>query len=316
MTICDACSREDAITEDRIEEDLRRLGVGDGDHVGLGISFRKIGHVRGGPQTFIRAIMTVVGPMGTIMIPSYSTGRTRMDDGENRRETHFDPERTPAYTGIVPETLRQHESAVRSRHPRCSVVALGRQARFLTESHDPYAPAYAPYSRLAECKGKVLSIGIGDHLVGFRHEAQNLAGLLDVVPLRSRMRFLAEDGHIGTAVRRDPGGCATRLPKLTKNLREMGLVTDGKIGDAEAVLVDAEKGLQALTQLLMTDPTLNLCDRVSCLWCRELERRMDLYKRIENPQIFQTNKTARLLISLVNQGRLIARNVRHEYHLA
>lgn len=299
------------ITERQIVNDLQQLGVKDGDHIGLGISFRKIGRVEGGAETLINALMTAVGPGGTIMIPSYTRAHPQPENGTNAHEGCFDPRLTPAYTGIVPEVLRQREGSIRSWHPQCSVVSLGRLASYLTENHDADAPAYLPFSRLASCKGKVLSIGIGDKLVGFRHEAQYLAGLLDVVPLRSQTRYRDKNGQIGVFVRRDTGGCVTRLPALTKTLRQQGLVTDGKIGEADSILVDAEEGLRSLTDQLKSNPTSNLCDKVSCLWCREIERRMGLYGSIEEPKYFQSSRPVRSLIALMNWARIKKLNHKH-----
>jgi len=295
---------DDVITKDHIVMDLKRLGVREGDHIGLGVSFRSIGLVEGGPETLISSLMTVLGASGTIMIPAYTGGRPRTRTNSGRLENYFDPALTPANTGIVPETLRQRENALRSRHPHCSVVAFGRLARYLTESHDANAPAYMPYSRLAARGGKILSIGIGDKLVGFRHEAQYQAGLLDILPPQLQTRYRDEDGQVKVFIRRDSGGCVRRLPALVDALRQKGLVKEGKIGEAASILVDAREGLKIMTHLLKSDPTLNLCDEISCLWCREIERRMDLYRLIENRKYFQRYTLVRYIIASINWARL------------
>ncbi|PVX26459.1 MAG: hypothetical protein CW691_01400, partial [Candidatus Bathyarchaeum sp.] len=58
------------------------------------------------------------------------------------------------------------------------------------------------------------------------------------------------------------------------------------------------------TEMLTENPTLTLCEDVSCIWCRELERRMNLFSRIENPKFFQKNGIAVNLTALVNRVRL------------
>ena len=301
------------ITRERLVCDLELLGIQPGDHLGLGISLRSIGSVAGGPDTLIDALLEAVGPNGTLIIPAFTQPFPRTATATGGIERVFDPARTPAYTGLVSETFRQRRAAIRSQHPVCSFVALGRLARQLTEGHDADAPAYLPYSRLASCGGSVLCVGIGDNLVAFRHEAQYLAGLLDVVPFRRRSRYRDEAGRIQTFVRRDEGGCIRKLPDLVPDLRARGLATNGKIGNADALLVPAGESLRVMTELLRDNPVRNLCGRWTCLWCRELERRLDLYGAIEDPRFFQKHQAVAWLTGVVNRVRLAYANVDARY---
>jgi aminoglycoside 3-N-acetyltransferase len=297
------------ITKEQLVSDLRRLGVREGDHLGLGISFRRLGKVVGGPTTLVDALRAAVGETGTIMIPTYTSSFPRTTDSFGQTQYYFDPATTPANTGIVAEAIRQHDGAFRSRHPNCSVAALGRLAQQFTAGHDSTAPAYLPYSSLAASGGKVLCIGIGDNLVGFRHEAQRLAGLLDVVPLRHRTRFLDDSGRIKVFIRKDSGGCVAKLPDLVNVLRQKGLVKDGRVGQARSILVEADASLKVMTRLLKTNTADYLCDSFKCLWCRELERRMRLYDQISELQPFQKFMLFRWLTFARNWLRLRIENI-------
>jgi aminoglycoside 3-N-acetyltransferase len=274
-------------TKEQLIGDLRCLGVVEGDHLGVGLSFKSIGTVVSGPDALIDALLEAVGPEGTIMMPtdtsSFPIHKAKAMD------YIFDHRITSGNTGIVPEVFRKREGAIRSRHPTSSVAAMGRLASRLTEGHDEKSSAYSPYSRLAESKGKILCIGIGDNMVGFRHEAQFLAGLLDIVPLRRAVKYRKEDAEIGLFIRRDKGGCVRKLPDLVKPLREHGFVADGYVGKANSILASARECLEMMTQNLKDHPEMNLCRNIKCLWCRELERRLDLYERVNNPEYFQKN---------------------------
>ena len=72
----------------------------------------------------------------------------------------FDYRKTPAWTGIMPETLRKRKGSIRSRHPICSVTAIGKNSRYLTEDHDENSSPYEPYSRLAKIGGSKASTEI------------------------------------------------------------------------------------------------------------------------------------------------------------
>ncbi len=288
------------ITKQRIIRDLKAIGVKERDHLGLGLSFKRIGYVKGGPEALIDALIEAVGPEGTIMMNAYSEFFYPAEVRLGWIDYVFDPDLTKVNTGIVPETFRQHKNSIRSQHPTNSVAAVGKFAKYLTDGHDENASSYLPYSRLADINGKYLAIGIGDRLVGFRHQAQCAAGLLEVVPWRRVVKYRDADGEIKTFDLRDRGGCTKRLPELVSHLRTQGLSQDGKIGMARAVLVPAKESLEIMTNLLKNNPEKNLCDKASCLWCRELERRMNLYKKIEHHRYFQKNTLVKHFIALIN----------------
>jgi aminoglycoside N3'-acetyltransferase len=294
---------KEKISKQRIVRDLNAMGVNKGDYLSLGISFKSIGFVTGGPEKLIDALLETVGPEGTIMMNTFTEFFYPTEVDLKMVDYVFDVESTSVNTGIIPETFRKRNDAVRSRHPIVSVAAIGRMAEFLTEDHDETADAYLPFSKISEINGKYLAIGINDRLVGIRHQAQHLAGLLDVVPWRRCVRYKARDGEIKIFTFKDRGGCVKRLPELVSHLRTIGLVKDDKIGMANAVLVPAKKSLAVMAELLTQNPSINLCDSVWCLWCRELESRLDLYDRIERPRYFQKNIAIRKLVGAMNRVR-------------
>jgi aminoglycoside 3-N-acetyltransferase len=295
---------EEGITKDQIVRDLRSLGIHEGDHVGASLSFKSIGRVQSGPEGFIDALIEAVGSGGTIMMPTYTNFYPLSDVRSGKIDYIFDHGTTKATTGLVPEMLRNREASIRSRHPTNSITAVGEAADYLTEGHDEEAPAYLPYSRLAGIDGKILCMGVGDNLIAVRHEAQYLAGLLNVIPFRLGVNYRDGDGRIKTFIRRDRGGCIKRLPEFVPKLMQSGTIKEGRVGKARSLLMPAREGLEAMTAMLKEDPTLNLCDEISCLWCRELERRLDLYTRIENPAFFQRYRLFRIAIAWANRRRL------------
>jgi aminoglycoside 3-N-acetyltransferase len=294
-------------SKEKIAEDLRNIGIREGDHLAVALSFRSIGRVKGGPDAFIDAILDVIGPTGTLMMNTYSQFYHAPMLRSGRPPPIFDHKSSPATTGVVPETLRKRPGAIRSQHPVCSITAFGNLANFLTDAHDGTADLYSPYSRLGEIDGKVLYIGLGNNLVALCHEAQNLAGLLNVVPLEVGVFCKNDSGEPILFTTNHLFACVKRLPDLVVSLRNMGLITDGKIGNAPSILVPAKETLNAMVKLLRENPTLNLCSEISCVWCRELERRLDLYDRIENPALFQKNASIIQIIALVDRYRLSGR---------
>ncbi len=141
---------------------LRDLGLTDGDVVLVHSSMKGLGHIEGGPNAVIDALLHAVGPGGTVLFPTL-TG-TMADLPENPPK--IDLATTPCWTGLIPETARQRSDAVRSIHPTHSVVALGANREQWTTGHElGHSPCdeASPYFRLMEQGGKILLLGGVDH---------------------------------------------------------------------------------------------------------------------------------------------------------
>lgn len=294
-----------SISKGQLLEDLRHIGVCEGDHIAVALSLRRVGTVQGRAEAFIDALLEAVGSGGTIMMNSHTPFFPVSQIESSDPKYIFDYRSTPTWTGVVPEALRNRRAALRSRHPICSVVAMGAKADHLAGGHDEDSPPYSPYSRLAEIGGKLLYVGLDDRMVAMRHEAQNLAGLMDVVPLEVAIRYLnPEDGRIELFRATNVFSCVNNLSTLVPALRGMGLIVDGKIGAADSILAPAKAALLAMAEILRGDPTKTLCRDFSCVWCRELERRMDLRERIEDPEIFQKSRALMEILGIINQRRM------------
>jgi len=296
------------ISKSQLIRDFKKIGAKEGDCLGVALSFRSVGRVEGGPDAFIDALLDTIGPDGTLMMNSYTRFYQVPQIKSPRKGRIFDYRSTPTWTGLVPETFRKRPGTIRSRHPLSSIAATGKLAAYLTKGHDETASSYSPYSRLAKIDGKMLYIGLGNDLVSMRHEAQSLAGLLDVVPLEVGIYYQDGKGELKLFKSKDTYACIKKLKDFVPIIKNLGLVNDGMIGDAPSMLVPVRETLNAMTKLLKEDPTLNLCDNVTCIWCRELERRLNLYNTIRNPALFQRNRLAISLIALVNKHRLKGRH--------
>ena len=250
------------------------MGVNAGDTLTLAISLRRIGWIESGAGGLIDVLLDVVGSNGTLMVPTF-TPIHPLDSLDACNPAHiFDPQTTPPYTGAIAQRMLWRPEAIRSKHPSNSIAAIGRHAERLTQDHTAAAGAYQPFSVLAELGGRFLGIGVGDRLVGLRHEAQAKAGLLTLLPSSLGILYRDERKGLQTFVRRDVGGCVTRLPELLAPMREQGIVRDGSTGHASAVLVEAGPALQYSTDALLADPALNLCGDPNCKWCIALTRKI------------------------------------------
>ena len=289
-------SKNSGIGKTELEKDLKKMGIIKGDHVAVALSFKSIGLVENGPDAFIDSLLNAIGPEGTLMMNAFTYS---FPIAQIRRDYVFDPQSAIPYTGLVPRTFVKRKDVIRSRHPTCSVVAIGRLSKYLTDDHNELSQPYLPFEKLAQVNGKLLCIGIDDRLVALRHEAQRRAGFF-IVPKLKGVLYRNLKGVANLYIWQEPP-CMKRLPELVPRLEEAGIIVRGNVGEALSIVGSVNELLKAMSSMLKEDPTLDLCYDFTCLSCRELERRMNLYGRIRNPKFFQRSLFIRRILSYRNR---------------
>ena len=78
---------------------LRELGLTRGAGVMVHSSLKSFGRVEGGARTVIAALMEVITPAGTLMMPSFNHGRA-FEEGQ---PGYYDPRETPTSNGAIPD---------------------------------------------------------------------------------------------------------------------------------------------------------------------------------------------------------------------
>src|SRR5215204_5468428 len=171
-----------------LARDLENLGLGPGGVTMVHCRMSALGHVVGGAQTIVRALLDVVGQGGTLMAYTGWQDEPPEDlDALAEEDRRIYIEEHPAYDprvalsrrdhGRVPEALRTWPEACHSGHPEAGVAAVGPLAEALTASH-PYDDAYGagtPYARLVELGGRVALLGAPLDTVTLVHHAEAVA---------------------------------------------------------------------------------------------------------------------------------------------
>src|SRR5688500_9160065 len=143
------------LTRRHVVENLRGLGVGEGDHLLVHSSLRAVGAIDGGADALLDGLLDAVGPNGTLAMPAFNYSRPEV-------LPHFDPASTPGRTGALSEIFRARPGTLRSLHPSHSVVASGeRAAEFLADHMSRRSVGVdSPIDRLAQAGGVVLLLGV------------------------------------------------------------------------------------------------------------------------------------------------------------
>ena len=170
-----------------IAADLRQLGLGAGRTVMVHSSLSSIGYVLGGAPTVVRALIDVLGPGGTLVMPAFSpevsdpatwSDRLFGDDALELARAHvpaFDAAVTPTSMGSIAETFRNWPGVVRSTHPQVSIAARGPLAERIAFPHELAwgQGAGSPFERLYELDADLLLLGVGFNRATLLHFAES-----------------------------------------------------------------------------------------------------------------------------------------------
>jgi len=269
----------DPVTKNDITNTLRSLGIEKGEILLIHSSATGLGYVEGGVDAIIDGIIDAVGNEGTILAPALTNPYVSFQGKLNKLLTFrpFSPDNIQSIiTGLVPKTLINRPGAIRSAHSTHSWVALGADARALTENHELLAAPASEESPMAKAlakKGKVAFIGCDVNSNTFLHFLEDQAD----VPYLSDAIVKIEDSdgnhHIKTITRsflehRDFYRSDAENAKFYRRAVENGLeIKTQKIGAGSIKLMDLTSLYNIGLPLIKKDNRLLLCDNSECLFC-------------------------------------------------
>lgn len=158
-----------------LKEDFISLGLKKGEMILMHSAMSKLGWTVGGPISVIEAIMEVLTPEGTLIMPTFSSDNTDPSNWHNppvpkkwwpiirKNMPAFDPQITPTRNlGVIPEAFRNYLSVIRSSHPSCSFAAWGKHKHEIIDNHklDSAFGEDSPLARIYDFNGKILLLGV------------------------------------------------------------------------------------------------------------------------------------------------------------
>jgi len=174
-----------------LKNDFEALGVNPGAIIIMHSSLSKMGWTVGGPVSVIRALMQILTPEGTLVMPTMSGDNSEPSKWEyppvpeswwdtiRKEMPAFEPKITPTRgMGTIVDTFRNWPNVLRSNHPVSSFAAWGKHAKFITENHELIGDLGegTPISRLYQLNGQILLVGVSHennssiHLAEYRSD--------------------------------------------------------------------------------------------------------------------------------------------------
>lgn len=237
-----------AVNDEKIERQLRTLGVRAGGVLLVHTSFRAVRPVEGGPLGLIRALRSALGPAGTLVMPTMTDGATL-----------FNPRSTPSDgMGITAELFWRQPGVLRSTHPGGSFAAEGPLAARIC-APQPLSPPHGPdgpVGRVHELDGQVLLLGVTHSENTMLHLAEAIAG----VPYSISHPCVVEvDGVAKTIMIAETDHCCRGFRVADEGLRARDLQREGKVGNAQARLCNARDLVAVAVESLTANPLVFLC---------------------------------------------------------
>lgn len=246
-----------AFDNERLEALLRRLGLTEGDTVFAHVAYNRFLGFQGGPGDVIEVLQKIVGPSGTILMPTLPFRRTAVEYAENNPLT--DLGRAPSAMGFVTEIFRRMPGVVRSAHPTHPVAAWGARARELTQDHhqsETPCGKHSPFLRLPEVRGKILFLGAGINTMTFYHGVEEvIEPHMPTSPFTTswyELQTRDSEGVVRTTRTRlfDPAMSKRRdMRLLLPELRRSRVWFEGRLGQLSVSLVGAAETLNVCEQM-------------------------------------------------------------------
>jgi len=216
-------------------------------------SLGEVGWTVGGPVTVIRALLEVLGPEGTLVMPAespYVSDPSSWDDERVSRDWHetirahlpvFNPLTTPTTMGAIPEAFRTYPGTTRSNHPMVSVCANGQFASEITAEHslDFCEGRGTPFEKLYDLGAQTLLLGVGFNRCTSLHYAESL------VPSRRttvhRYPIIKDCERIWIESPNMANDDGVHFPAVGEKFAATGAVKNGCVGSADSMLFETRQ---------------------------------------------------------------------------
>lgn len=231
-----------------ISAQLRALGLVSGDWVMVHSSFKSLG-LRN-PEVIIQALLTVLGDEGVLLMPGLSYLQ--------KPPTIHNTVTTPTCVGFLSEYFRTRPGTVRSLNPTHSVCGVGQPVHDLFSRHildsTPCGPN-SPFNLNFQHGGKILMLGCGLRPNTTMHAIEEY-----IVPpylFSGSMMYIITDAEGRTFqkeyMRHYFRDCEQRYDRVGQ-LLSSGELRTGRVGQAQAFLIDAAALFKKALQALQSDP--------------------------------------------------------------
>jgi aminoglycoside N3'-acetyltransferase len=212
-------------------------------------SLRSFGHVEGGAETVIRALRTVVGGQGAVVMPAFRLSRklplTPEDTalGITLKIQYLGPDETSTDMGLIADTFRQMPDTVTGKGV-FRVAAWGKDAAL---------HAREGFQRVIDHGGYALLLGVNIYRLSAMHYVE------DAMPADLKARFAPPPEALARYPAKEwfiESFAPAVKPwyEIQSQAYAAGLIADGMVGDSKCMLFPVKPVVELYRQALRTRP--------------------------------------------------------------
>ena len=246
------------LTREDLAKGFRALGLSGADTVLAQSSFKAFGGVSGGPKTVIEALLEVLGPDGTLAMPTFN-----WDDFGGKKL--YSKRHTKPQTGVLCEMLMDWPGAYRIYHPIHGFTLVGRRAKELSEKvkNESSFEASSLFGELHRSNAKIMLMGVNYRKgLTFFHYVEEAAN----VPYRKFIELKGSVEELDGSVHEISMNYFGRRTKDVKydidkvqpflETSENPVVRVGRIGGSAVKVMHARDVYERIMHALMQNPNL------------------------------------------------------------
>lgn len=246
-------------TKIKLKDQIRKLGVRPDGTLFLHSAMKAVGNVEGGADTVLDAFSEYLSA-GLLVLPTHTW------DTINLENTVFDVLSEPSCVGLLTNLFRKRPGVLRSWHPTHSMAALGEDAaQFVQgEEHiDTPCGRGGCYGKLYDRNAQILFLGVDLSRNTIIHGVEEWVGVpnrlsAEYAPYKIRT---PDDRILERPMRRHAApisDLSANYVKLTEPLLQNGIAVQGRIGNAQSILVHVRPMVELTKKLLRLNPDLFL----------------------------------------------------------
>ena len=237
---------------------LRRMGITDTDTLLVHSNFEPLSGFSGTPGEVVDALVALVGEKGNLLMVSIPFRGSAYDYLAQGKV--FDVRKTFSMMGLITEMFRRRPGTLRSLHPSHPVLAVGKDAKWLTADHEtcryPCGPG-SPFEKFHALGGKILFFDVSFGAITFFHYVEHLT--------MADLPFPVYDERVFESVVVDAAGqkhtvrtqaYSKEYPraaeKLEAEMLRRGKIQKGRVGNSRLLLVTAADVVECQTRMAKT----------------------------------------------------------------
>lgn len=253
-----------------IKEDLKNLGIREGDTIFLRISYKSIGEIEGGPKTFLDAIIDILGKEGTIILTAFPARYNNKLRFLYQRYSIDKGHYALPITGVMSKIAMNYPKSYISAREDFPFVVIGKHAEYLTTNHTYDKEGYWVLEEAIKQFGCIcLRVG-GDPYIGTTHMALSHI-LREKGEYQQAPRYgiyVKDNGKLKWIENNNVIFCLSALKQYLPRILDLITINSGKVGNGYAIITNMKKSMLAEENLFREDIKNILCSNPDCCICR------------------------------------------------